>query len=264
MVGTAMSGYAEGVDGPAVHAAMLSAATLRADEGTSACPLFTDPYAKDLLAAAETYGWRPDRRLDDIVPAALEAYVACRTRWFDQHFVTAGAHGVDQAVVLAAGLDTRAWRLPWLSTSTVYEVDRPQVLDFKCAALDERHAERSVPRHVRVPVDARTDFSAALSEAGFDCSEPAAWSLEGMLPGWSADERADAVRRAVALSRPCSRLAVELPDDEAGEVSAWLAEQGWEVTATSARILLDRYARCTPDGVQEELPRRTFLEAGLL
>ena len=78
MVTTAESGCADGLDGAAVHAAMLSAATLRADEDRSACPLFTDPYAKDLLAAAAAHGWTADRLVDDIPPAALEAYVACR------------------------------------------------------------------------------------------------------------------------------------------------------------------------------------------
>ena len=264
MVSPAESGCADSLDGAAVHAAMLSAATLRADEDRSACPLFTDPYAKELLAAAAAHGWTAAHRVDDIPPAALEAYVACRTRWFDQHFVTAGAHGVDQAVILAAGLDTRAWRLPWLSSSTLYEIDRLPVLDFKVAALHERHAERSVLRHVPVPADVRADFSTALLRTGFDRSEPVAWSLEGMLPGWSAEDRAGVVHQAVSLSRPCSRLAVEFPDDETAEMGAWLAEQGWEVSTVSSRALLDRYARCTPDGVEDALPRRTFLEAALL
>ena len=264
MVSPVESGCADSLDGAAVHPAMLSAATLRADEDRSACPLFTDPYAKDLLAAAAVHGWTADRLVDDIPPAALEAYVACRTRWFDQHFVTAGAHGVDQAVILAAGLDTRAWRLPWLSSSTLYEVDRLAVLEFKIAALRDRRAERAVPRHVPVPADVRADFSAALSSAGFDRSEPVAWSLEGILPGWSAGDRADVLRQAVALSRPCSRLAVEVPDDESAGVGHWLAERGWEVSTVTSTSLLNRYARCTPDGVEDVLPRRTFIEAALL
>ena len=264
MVGTAMSGHAEGVDGPAVHAAMLSAAAVRADEDDSACPLFTDPFVQPLLSAAAAHGWHPERHLDGIAPAAFEAYVACRTRWFDQHFVTAGAHGVDQAVILASGLDTRAWRLPWLSSSTVYELDRPSVLDFKCAVLDQHNAARATNRHVVVPTDPRTDWSTPLLQAGFDPTEPVAWSLEGMLPAWSAGDRAAAVHRAVELSRPGSRLAAELPEDEAGALGDWLAELGWQVSTVSAHTLLDRYARCRPDDADEALPRRIFLDAALL
>ncbi len=59
-----------------------------------------------------------------------------RTKWFDEYFIAAGANGIDQAVILAAGLDARAWRLPWVSGSAVYEIDQPQVLAFKADTLD--------------------------------------------------------------------------------------------------------------------------------
>ena len=84
-----------------------------------------------------------------------------------------------------------------------------------------------------------------------------------MLPGWSAGDRAEVVRRAVALSRPSSRLAVEVPDDESATLGDWLAESGWEVSTVRSTSLLDRYSRCTPDGVEDVLPRRTFIEAAL-
>ena len=58
-----------------------------------------------------------------------------RTRWFDKLFTDAAAAGVRQAVILAAGLDARAYRLPWPDGTTVYELDQPEVIEFKTQTL---------------------------------------------------------------------------------------------------------------------------------
>ena len=239
--------------------AMLAAATLRAAENRSSCPLFTDPFVEPLLQAAAARGWQPGPCADGGPLAAYEAYVACRTRWFDEHFIAAGARGVDQAVIMASGLDTRPWRLPWLSSSAIVEIDHHEVLDFKCAARDGRRAEHAAAQHCVVPADPRTDWSMALQEAGFDGSEPAAWSLEGVLPDWSSDDRTAAVRLAAELSRPASRLAVEIPEAEADALCAQLCGLGWQVAVERAQTLMDRYSRCVPDDAVELTPRRAFL-----
>ena len=241
----------------------FAAATFRAAEADSSCPLFTDPFAKPLLEAASAHGWQPDIQVGGTPLAVLEVYVACRTRWFDESFISAGAHGVDQAVILASGLDTRAWRLPWLSRAAVFEVDRPEVLDFKSATLTCCGSRPSVRRHTMVAADARTDWPEALFDSGFDRTEPAVWSLEGLLPDWSRDDRATTVRRAAELSSPCSRLAIEATEDEVDELGSWLAEHGWQVRTVSAQTLLRRYARCAPDDVEELMPRRAFVDATL-
>ena len=67
--------------------------------------------------------------------APIGGYAASRTKWFDEFFIAAGASGIDQAVILAAGLDARAWRLPWVDGSVVYEIDQPKVLEFKAQTL---------------------------------------------------------------------------------------------------------------------------------
>ena len=75
--------------------------------------------------------------------------------------------GIRQAVILAAGLDARSWRLPWPDGVTVYELDQPKVLDFKASTLAEHGAEPACNR-VAVPVDLRQDWPTALQQAGFD------------------------------------------------------------------------------------------------
>ena len=95
-------------------------------ESTSDCPLFTDPYAQLFVDAATERGWQqpPTYMIERI--RAISAYAASRTKWFDEFFIAAGASGIDQAVILAAGLDARAWRLPWVDGSVVYEIDQPR------------------------------------------------------------------------------------------------------------------------------------------
>ena len=63
--------------------------------------------------------------------------MAVRTRHFDRLFTDAAADGVRQAVILAAGLDARAYRLPWPDGTTVFEVDQPEVIDFKTKTLTD-------------------------------------------------------------------------------------------------------------------------------
>src|SRR5215831_20233540 len=114
-----------------VGATALGVAMARAEETSSELPLFSDPYAELFLDAATDRGWRQP------APSVIErirsigGYAASRTKWFDEFFIAAGANGIEQAVILAAGLDARAWRLPWVDGSTVYEIDQPKVLAFK-------------------------------------------------------------------------------------------------------------------------------------
>ena len=171
----------------------LGVATARAHEARSEYPLFVDPYAQLFLDAATARGWtspfddsilaelaKDDPQLSERM-AVMRAYTASRTKWFDEFFIAAGAAGVLQAVILAAGLDARAWRLPWVSDSVVYEIDQPLVLAFKAEALRAHNAQPAT-RYVAVSVDLRRDWLKALRERGFDPSEPTAWSAEGLLP----------------------------------------------------------------------------------
>lgn len=272
----------------------LGIAYARAHESASEFPLFIDPHAKQFVDAATARGWQPRLTLAGRFDR-IAGYAAARTKWFDDFFIAAGAHGIRQAVILAAGLDARGWRLPWTSESVVYELDQPLVLQFKADTLRANDA-RATARNVPVAIDLRQDWPAALRDAGFDPGAPTAWSAEGLLPYLPAAGQDLLFERVQALSAPGSRFAVEAfgPDffnptyqaerreamrrtrEEAGEpdgpdiadlwyveeredVVDWLARNGWETTMITAPTLMERYHR----EVSEVTPRTEFVEGKL-
>lgn len=169
--------------------------------------LLDDPFAEPLVRAV---GLEPFVRFlngEIAIDNIMKERIAARTRFFDDFFVAAGAD-IRQSVIVAAGLDTRAYRLPWPAGMVVYEIDRPQVLDFKSKTLATFGV---VPRADRraVGVDLREDWQAALRSADFDPSQPTAWCVEGLLvylPPGAQDRLFDTI---TALSAPGSRLATE-------------------------------------------------------
>src|ERR1700742_2447241 len=106
-------------------------------------------------------------------PHRMARGMACRTRFYDQFFLEATKSGVGQAVILAAGLDARAYRLPWPAGTVVYEVDMPEVIEFKTLTLSDLGADPTAELRT-VAIDLRDDWAAALQEAGFDSQAPAA------------------------------------------------------------------------------------------
>jgi methyltransferase (TIGR00027 family) len=143
--------------------------------------------------------------------------MAVRTKFFDEFFLDATKAGIKQAVILASGLDARAYRLPWPAQTVVYEVDQPQVIDFKSRTLGELGATPTADRRV-VAVDLRDDWPTALRTAGFDPAQPTAWSAEGLL-GYLPPEAQDRLLDTITeLSAPGSRLATEsAPNPEPGD-----------------------------------------------
>jgi methyltransferase (TIGR00027 family) len=138
--------------------------------------------------------------------------MAARTRFFDAFFAEATQAGISQAVILASGLDARAYRLDWSADTTVYEVDQPEVIAFKTKTLAELGASPTTNRRT-VAIDLRNDWAAALIEAGFDRTQPTAWIAEGLL-GYLPPEAQDRLLDNIsALSADGSRLATEaIPD----------------------------------------------------
>ncbi len=134
--------------------------------------------------------------------------MAVRTRFFDDFFSSATNAGIRQTVILAAGLDSRAFRLPWPSGTTVFEVDQPQVIDFKTATLSGLGAQPTADRRT-VAVDLREDWPAALGEAGFDPSQRTAWIAEGLLGYLPAEAQDRLLDQITALSVSGSRFATE-------------------------------------------------------
>ncbi|MBV8788155.1 MAG: class I SAM-dependent methyltransferase [Mycobacterium sp.] len=135
--------------------------------------------------------------------------LAARTRYIDAFFSEAVTAGIRQVVILASGLDARAYRLPWPPGTTVFEIDQPQVLEFKAATIAELGAKPTAEVRA-VPVDLRHDWPSALRHAGLDTESPAAWAAEGLvgfLPPAAQDLLLDNI---TALSAHGSRLVAEV------------------------------------------------------
>jgi methyltransferase (TIGR00027 family) len=268
-----------------VGATATMVATSRAMASRGPEPLLDDPYAEPLVRAV---GLAPFVRILD-GDASLETdpllnrktrteQMAVRTRFFDEFFTDAAASGVRQAVILASGLDTRGYRLPWGDGVVVYEIDQPQVIEFKTRTLADLGAAPTAELRT-VAIDLREDWPAALRARGFDASQPTAWSAEGLLPYLPGDAQDRLFDNITALSAPGSRLATEhVPDPNAftderlkqisdrwrsfgfdlnaadlfypGErnvVVDYLTEHGWQVDAHPARELYARNGFEFPD-----------------
>jgi methyltransferase (TIGR00027 family) len=201
-----------------VGATATMVAAARAHATNDADPLINDQFAKPLV---EAVGIDLFSRLvrGEIAPAELteEAArgirdmangMAARTKFFDGFLLDATAAGIRQVVILASGLDARAYRLPWPAGTVVYEIDQPQVIEFKTATLAGLGAEPTAERHP-VAIDLRYDWPAALRAAGFDANRPTGWIAEGLL-GYLPPEAQDRLLDNItALSAAGSRFATE-------------------------------------------------------
>ena len=206
-----------------VGATATMVAAARAIATKADTPLINDRFAEPLvravgvdfltkLATGELAAADVD---DDEAPWKLEHMpiaMAVRTRFFDAFFRAATQAGIRQAVILASGLDARAYRLDWPAGMTVFEVDQPEVIAFKTTTLADLGAEPTTDRRT-VAIDLRNDWPAALIEAGFDKDQPTAWIAEGLL-GYLPPEAQDRLLDNIsALSADSSRLATEaIPD----------------------------------------------------
>ena len=138
--------------------------------------------------------------------------IAVRTRFFDDFFLDATAAGLRQAVILAAGLDARAYRLPWPAGTVVFEIDQPKVIEFKTTTLAGLGAAPATEWRA-VGIDLRDDWPTALRASSFDIDQPTAWIAEGLvmyLPPEAQNRLLDSI---TVLSASGGRIATEqLPD----------------------------------------------------
>jgi methyltransferase (TIGR00027 family) len=197
-------------------ATAVAASRAAASKGPDA--LLADPWADPLVRAVGIE--QMIKLIDGDIAAeddpllnrrAMNEQIAVRTRYFDDFFLHASRDGVRQAVILASGLDTRAYRLPWLRGTTVYEVDQPAVIEFKTRTLAELGAHATA-EHRMVAIDLRDDWPSALRSAGFDTGAPTAWIAEGLLVYLPPDAQDRLFDQITALSAPGSRLATEHMD----------------------------------------------------
>src|SRR6201993_826932 len=196
-------------------------------------PLINDPFAEPLVRAVGVElltglatGEVDPGELNDVHDGAtgsagamsrMADNMAVRTKFFDEFFLTATEAGINQVVIRASGLDSRPYRLAWPAGTVVYEVDQPQVIEFKSRTLAELGAAPTAERRV-VAIDLREDWPTALRAAGFDPAQPTAWSAEGLL-GYLPPEAQDRLLDTITeLSAPGSRLATEsAPNPEPGD-----------------------------------------------
>ena len=222
-----------------VGATATMVATIRALASKMPDPLINDPFAAPLARAVGidffTKVLDGDLSLADLSDdpkfnlGRSVDLIAVRTRFFDDFFTTAADAGIRQAVILASGLDSRAYRLPWPTGTVVYEIDVPGVMEFKSRTLSSLGAEPAADRRV-VAVDLRDDWPAALRDNGFDATtQPTAWSAEGLLvylPPEAQDRLFDAIS---ALSASGSRLATEYhPDGAALAERSKIVSRRWQ------------------------------------
>lgn len=250
-------------------------------------PLFDDPYAAPLVRAVgiDFFTGLVDGGIEgnDIDGAGAGAdfmarMIAVRTRFFDDFFLTSTGDGNRQAVILASGLDSRSYRLPWPDGTVVYEIDQPQVIEFKTATMSSLGAAPSAQLRT-VGIDLRDDWPKALRDSGFDAAQPTAWSAEGLLvylPPEAQDKLFDDIG---TLSAPGSKLATEYHPDAAATIGErskaiskqwgengvhldishlfyegershvvdYLTEHGWQVSTKSRPEVFAEYGREFPD-----------------
>jgi methyltransferase (TIGR00027 family) len=266
-------------------ATMVAAARALASEDTN--PIINDPFAAALVRAVGIDFFT--RVVDgEIEPTDIGETgngelqtetdsLAVRTRFFDEFFTDATAAGINQAVILAAGLDARAYRLAWPPGSVVYEVDQPKVVAFKTETMAGLGATPTAERRT-VSIDLREDWPAALRNSGFDDTKPAAWSAEGLLMYLPPEAQDRLFDHITALSAPGSRLATEYHPDsgptmaergqamsdrwadlgcdvdlsglfyegERNSVADYLSDRGWQVVTRARRELFGDYGRAFP------------------
>jgi methyltransferase (TIGR00027 family) len=275
-------------------ATMVAAARALASKEPN--PLIADPFAAPLVRAV---GIEFFTRLADgeislsdekaSTAALMTTVMAVRTKFFDDFFIGAGAAGIRQAVILASGLDSRPYRLPWPQGTTVYEIDQPKVIEFKSTTMTEIGATPSAERRT-VAIDLREDWPAALRRSGFDETQPTAWSAEGLLVYLPPEAQDRLFDNIAALSAPGSQLATEYHPDAGASIgeraaamrSEWeqhgfdvdlsklfysgernpvvdyLTDHGWQVNARSRPEVFAGYNREFPDA-EEFAPLRNSL-----
>ncbi|MFV8234637.1 SAM-dependent methyltransferase [Mycobacteroides chelonae] len=295
-----------------VGATAVMVAAARAAETRSDAPLIRDPFAQLLVERAGAGAWSViasddvrrqlaelDPEADRIMQYAVD-YQAVRTRFFDGFFERASRAGITQVVILAAGLDSRAYRLDWPAGTTVYEIDQPLVLQYKRQTLDE-HDVRSACLRREVAVDLRQDWPVALQREGFDVTAPTAWLAEGLLMYLPTEAQDRLFELIVDQSAPGSRIAVEAVgpdnakrhevrskmrehfdrarklagiegesldvgslmyhDDNRTDVPQWLAGRGWTVRAIPAEAEMADAGRLVHS--EEDIRGNTLIEAEL-
>lgn len=264
---------------PGVSRTAVWVAMMRAGEGARPDRWFDDQLASAFVAAA------PPEPAGSVPPGASE-FMAIRTRFYDEGLLAACAAGIRQVVVLAAGLDSRAFRLDWPFGLRLFELDLDALFRFKEAVLAEHGAVARCER-ITVAADLRADWATGLTAAGFDPAARTAWLVEGLLPYLTMADNDRLLATIGGLSAPGSHLAFDHMDSSAAERAVlretsdtvrkmgtqfkstlddpvgWLAGHGWRATIARAPALGVSYGRPLPDFVDLVASNVTILSAAI-
>jgi methyltransferase (TIGR00027 family) len=237
----------------AVGRTAFGVAAARAAESARHDRLFADPLADLLLDAGgpETRAFWTDgggARLS----TAMGDYIALRTRYFDDQLSGAVAAGCRQVVLVAAGLDTRAFRLELPVEGHVFELDQPAVLEVKGSVLADAAARPRCTR-TQVGVDLRGDWRAPLLHAGFRRDLPTCWLVEGLLVYLTSTEADDLLDTVTGLSERNSWLVVEHTSRPALEGARVAAGGG---TSAATALLASLWRNDSPIAPAEWLDSR--------
>jgi methyltransferase (TIGR00027 family) len=262
----------------------LEVALVRARESERPDRLFDDPLAADFAAELAAGAVAPTG--GGPAADALAFQVAIRTRFFDDYLLEACDQGCRQVVLLASGLDTRAFRLDWPDGVRLFELDLPDVVEAREAIIAAQSATPRCERHV-LAVDLTGDWPEALRQAGFRAAERTAWLAEGVLIYLGAEEAAALLNAVGELSAPESFLAAERANfadpallEQAREhlgmdhfsalwkgglgydAADWLPEHGWEVHTDDVSFVAAAYGRPADADTGGGFLTATYLGAG--
>jgi methyltransferase (TIGR00027 family) len=276
-----------------VGATALFVAVARALETAKPEPLAVDPYAEVFCRAVGGHwaavldGTAAESKMLSDFGTHFVDFQGARTRYFDDFFADAAAAGVSQTVILAAGLDSRAYRLDWPTGTVIYELDQPEMLRLKREILDERGYRPRATR-VEIAVDLRDDWPQALRDKGFDVSAPAAFLAEGLLVYLPASAQGDLFTGIDTLAAPGSFVGIEegepMPEEVFASVRAaeqanatdmtffqliynqriatatdWFGGRGWDATPTPLADHLTALGRPIPEPGTEAEPMITSI-----
>jgi len=265
-----------GDDGLAATGRLTAAG--RAVESRRADRLFEDPLAA-ALAGEEGFRLMEQWRLPGMSEEQATITIGPRTRFYDDLVIEVVADGHGQVVLLAAGMDTRAFRLPLPAETIMFELDLPELLEQKQTILEQQHAEPRCHRIV-VPADLAEDgWPQALTTAGFDHAAQAVFVAEGLSWYLTKEENARLLDDLASLAAPGSRLGIDIVSRDALENPAvapffeftaargirwqlgtndpagFLAAHGWRAEVSNFDAVARRLGRWPPPGVPEDFAR---------
>lgn len=257
---------------------LLTAAMRAAETSRGEGRLFSDPFA-EVLAGSEGFSLLEQLRAE----VGEQPSVALRTRYFDDRVVEGLAQGIRQVVIVAAGMDTRAYRLSFPEGARVFELDRPEVLGYKRERLGD--TPPLCARHA-VGVDLREEWKGRLTGAGMDAAERTLWLVEGLLLYLDEAAAVTLFEKIDALSAPDSILLFDvlgrslLADPRTAqhlrfseklgapwrfgvdEPEAFAGRFGWEAAATQpGEVAPERWPFPTAPRHVPGVPRIFFVEA---